>query len=109
METHAEGYGKNPHLRCEECGKAFTREKNLRSHLRRIHENGGQRYVCDHCGKEKMGFTIYQGQTNASHLTLINEFYRKTDDRSFGDSSSKLMENLWMTFTMILKVDLTHQ
>nr|CAI5857408.1 unnamed protein product [Callosobruchus analis] len=52
MLTHAEDYGKDPKIKCELCGKRFSRMKYLKGHIIRVHQDGGQRFVCDLCGKE---------------------------------------------------------
>ncbi|KAJ8943830.1 hypothetical protein NQ318_020902 [Aromia moschata] len=52
MARHAKDYGKNQNIRCELCNKTFLQEKYLKHHFLRMHKNGGQRFVCDHCGKK---------------------------------------------------------
>ncbi|KAF7286020.1 hypothetical protein GWI33_008323 [Rhynchophorus ferrugineus] len=52
MARHAEGYNENTNIRCEICNKTFLQERYLRHHFQRIHLNGGQRFICDLCGKK---------------------------------------------------------
>nr|XP_015834138.1 PREDICTED: zinc finger protein OZF isoform X23 [Tribolium castaneum] len=49
-EKHAAEYKTNK-FKCEFCDKTFLQEKYLRQHHVRIHIDGGQKFVCDLCGK----------------------------------------------------------
>ncbi|KAG5896095.1 hypothetical protein JTB14_006884 [Gonioctena quinquepunctata] len=51
MARHAENYETNQNIQCHICNKTFLQEKYLKQHIIRIHKDGGQRYMCDLCGK----------------------------------------------------------
>ncbi|KAM8947676.1 GDNF-inducible zinc finger protein 1 [Pelodytes ibericus] len=36
---------------CELCGKKFKRKKDVKRHILQVHEGGGERHVCQQCGK----------------------------------------------------------
>ncbi|KAJ8922312.1 hypothetical protein NQ315_004254 [Exocentrus adspersus] len=70
MARHATGYSTNEHIRCELCNKTFLQAKYLKDHFHRVHKDGGQRFVCHHCGKEvnsrgslRDHLLIHEGQT----------------------------------------------
>ncbi|XP_044767016.1 zinc finger protein OZF-like isoform X12 [Coccinella septempunctata] len=54
---HEEGYETNPKHKCKLCDKSFLQEKSLKHHHLRIHSNGGQKYICDNCGKRLSSMT----------------------------------------------------
>ncbi|XP_029449331.1 GDNF-inducible zinc finger protein 1 [Rhinatrema bivittatum] len=36
---------------CELCGKKFKRKKDIKRHILQVHEGGGERHLCQQCGK----------------------------------------------------------
>ncbi|XP_030052155.1 GDNF-inducible zinc finger protein 1 [Microcaecilia unicolor] len=36
---------------CELCGKKFKRKKDIKRHVLQVHEGGGERHLCQQCGK----------------------------------------------------------
>ncbi|XP_063911182.1 zinc finger protein 62 homolog [Zophobas morio] len=51
IAKHEKGYENNK-FKCEFCDKTFLQEKYLKHHFRRIHKDGGQKFICDLCGKK---------------------------------------------------------
>ncbi|KAH1003731.1 hypothetical protein HUJ04_003601 [Dendroctonus ponderosae] len=51
LRTHEEGYH-DAKYSCEHCGKKFAQKRGLDHHYVRKHKNGGERFICDLCGKE---------------------------------------------------------
>ncbi|XP_057661592.1 zinc finger protein OZF-like isoform X39 [Diorhabda carinulata] len=52
VQSHKSDYGSNPNIKCDVCQKTFLRDRYLRQHYQRVHKDGGQTFVCDHCGKK---------------------------------------------------------
>ncbi|RZC32447.1 hypothetical protein BDFB_001481 [Asbolus verrucosus] len=50
MAKHAKDYENNKY-ECNLCNKTFLQEKYLKHHFFRMHKDGGQKFICDLCGK----------------------------------------------------------
>lgn len=67
MKRHEEDYGQNSNITCKLCNKTFFQERYLKTHYIRVHENGGERFICDLCGKK-----VNSKRSLRDHMLLHN-------------------------------------
>lgn len=59
-------------LKCPECDSVFGRQKTLTSHLKRVHNPGGDKFICEICSKECKTEGNLKGHISAVHVEVTN-------------------------------------